>query len=118
MRHADVEPLVQQPHGPALEATRVLPENEESEIGQLAGVSDRGLLEPDSPTFTIRTPPPSITAPPARRSPRAAILQAVETQVENEERLLGAPSAPERRTLEVLLKDLLIQLEPAGSSNL
>jgi DNA-binding MarR family transcriptional regulator len=41
------------------------------------------------------------------------IDRAVETHIENEERLLGAITAAERRTLDGLLKNLLIQLEQA-----
>jgi hypothetical protein len=38
----------------------------------------------------------------------------VETHVVNEERLLGALTPSERRTLDTLLKSLLVQLERAS----
>jgi DNA-binding MarR family transcriptional regulator len=43
----------------------------------------------------------------------SVIDRAVETHIGNEERLLGALTAAERRTLDGLLKNLLIQLERA-----
>jgi DNA-binding MarR family transcriptional regulator len=47
------------------------------------------------------------------RRGRSVIDRAVETHLGNEERLLGALTAAERRTLNGLLKQLLIQLEHA-----
>jgi DNA-binding MarR family transcriptional regulator len=47
------------------------------------------------------------------RRGKSVIDKAVETHVGNEGRLLGALTAPERRTLDRLLKNLLIQLEQA-----
>jgi DNA-binding MarR family transcriptional regulator len=47
------------------------------------------------------------------RRGKSVIDKAVETHVGNEERLLGALTAAERRTLNRLLKRLLIQLEQA-----
>ena len=47
------------------------------------------------------------------RRGKRVIDRAVETHVGNEERLLGALTAAERRTLDGLLKNLLIQLEQA-----
>ena len=45
------------------------------------------------------------------RRGKSVIDRAVETHVANEERLLGALSAADRRTLDRLLKSLLIELE-------
>lgn len=45
------------------------------------------------------------------RRGRSVIDRAVETHVDNEERLLDVLSATERRTLDALLRKLLIQLE-------
>ena len=45
------------------------------------------------------------------RRGKSVIDRAVETHVANEERLLGALSAADRRTLDRLLKNLLIELE-------
>jgi DNA-binding MarR family transcriptional regulator len=47
------------------------------------------------------------------RRGRSVIDRAVETHVDNEERLLDVLSATERRTLDALLRKLLIQLERA-----
>jgi DNA-binding MarR family transcriptional regulator len=47
------------------------------------------------------------------RRGKSVIDSAVETHIGNEERLLGALTAAERRTLDGLLKNLLIQLERA-----
>jgi DNA-binding MarR family transcriptional regulator len=53
------------------------------------------------------------------RRGKSVIDRAVERHVGNEERLLGALTADERRTLDALLRKLLIQLEQAegGSSS-
>ena len=45
------------------------------------------------------------------RRGKRVVDRAVETHVENEERLLGALTAAERRTLDALLRTLLIRLE-------
>ena len=49
------------------------------------------------------------------RRGKSVIDRAVETHIGNEERLLGAFTAADRRTLDGLLKKLLIQLEQADS---
>jgi DNA-binding MarR family transcriptional regulator len=51
------------------------------------------------------------------RRGKSAIDRAVERHVEDEERLLGALTPAERRTLNGLLKDLLIQLERAAGTS-
>jgi DNA-binding MarR family transcriptional regulator len=51
------------------------------------------------------------------RRGKRVIDRAVETHVANEERLLGALSAAERRTLDGLLRDLLLQLEREGAAS-
>jgi DNA-binding MarR family transcriptional regulator len=47
------------------------------------------------------------------RRGKSVIDRALETHVANEERLLGALTAAERRTLDALLKSLLVDLERA-----
>jgi DNA-binding MarR family transcriptional regulator len=51
------------------------------------------------------------------RRGKRVIDAAVETHVGNEERLLGALTAVERRTLDGLLKNLLVPLEQAKRSS-
>jgi DNA-binding MarR family transcriptional regulator len=51
------------------------------------------------------------------RRGKSVIDRAVDTHVGNEERLLGALTATERRTLDALLRRLLIELERGDAAS-